>query len=80
MDIYYGNMSTYKERFLLRHQDLSEQDRAFAEWVDEVETIVKNDIGLGLMDITDMPYYQSFEMGVGAEEMAMTTIENFYGF
>jgi hypothetical protein len=73
-------MSTYKERFLLRHEAPSKQDRAFLEWIDEVETIVKRDTGFALMDITDMPYYPSFEMGVDAKEMAKITIESVYGF
>lgn len=73
-------MSTYKERFLLRHSTLSDQDRAFANWIDEVEMIVKRDTGFALMDITDMPYYPSFESGIDAKEMARMTIESVYGF
>lgn len=73
-------MSTYKERFVIRYKILSKQDRAFLEWIDEVETIVKRDTGFALMDITDMPYYQSFERGIAAKEMAKETINCIYCF
>ena len=72
-------MSTYKERFMNRRPVLSEQDKLFLDWVDNVETVVRDKIGLGLMDIGDMPYYTSFEKGVSVAEMAKQTVSNFYG-
>lgn len=62
----------------MKHQsDLTEQDVEFLEWIDIVESIVKMKLGFKLLDISDMPYYVSFESGVTSDDMAERTIRNF---
>ena len=71
-------MSTYRERFINREPKLSQQDKLFLIWIDEVESIVFKQTGFGLMDISDMPYYTSFEDGVSPKTMAKYTVDNLY--
>ena len=71
-------MSTYRERFISREPNLSKQDKLFLTWVDEVENIVKEQTGFGLLDISDMPYYVSFEDNMSPRMMAKHTINNIY--
>ena len=70
-------MSGYIEHFIKKTIHLTDQDLKFIEWLQQVETIVKEEIGFSLIDINDMPYYISFEDGILPEEMAEQTIKNF---
>ena len=67
-------MATYREGFLKRKPRPSKQDVLFLAWVDEVELMVQKELGIGLVELTDMPYYVSFENGVTAARMAKRVI------
>ncbi len=72
-----NSMSRYRQYFVKRKQELTNQDLEFLKWMDQVEDLVQAKIGLNLLDINDMPYYVSFEDGVTMEEMAKQTINSF---
>ena len=65
-----NSAKTYREYYLKRNKKLTDHDRRFLDWMDRVEEIVVNKIGLYLIDMTDMLYYDLFDEGLEPQFVA----------
>jgi hypothetical protein len=59
----------YSEHYK-RSTPVSEIDKKFIAWIDNVEDIILLQTGFWLLDLADQPYMLRFEEGVSAEMMA----------
>lgn len=56
---------------------LSESDKKFIKWMDEIEKIVFNELQCDLLDLPDENYMESFEIGVKSIDMANSITNNY---
>lgn len=71
-------MSSYASWYMTRTCVCdTEPDISFANWVNVVEKIVYNKLGVKLLDLPDESYMISFQEGITEKEMAKYVIKSF---
>lgn len=67
---------SYKEYFISKTKELNNDDYEFINWMNLIEYIVENKLGLKLLDLPDEMYRVYFEDGITYEKMAKMVIDN----
>ena len=63
----------YSEYYEKRY---SEPNIHFIKWINQVETQVEKNLGVGLLDLPDQPYMVSFENGFTVKQMVTQVLES----
>lgn len=66
----------YREYYTSRKKNLDTFDKKFLEWMDRIEKDVEAKSGLGLLDLPDQNYMESFERGIDYETMVDEVLES----
>ncbi len=75
----FSSSSSYSEYVRERYNGLSKAQKddleSFCEWLDQVESIVEEEIGYVLSDLPDQPYNEFFDENISAEIVAENVIK-----